>query len=90
MCYDGCDRIHPLLDALFQLLSFVIFLLKVFQEIHPYIGASCFIGISLISPTTAWRYLIECDTHFASDYKGKSPLIFNVIPLNDLVHDTIS
>ena len=49
MCYKGCHRIHPLLNDLFQLLAFVIFLLKVFQEIHPSIGASCFTGISLIS-----------------------------------------
>ena len=23
MCYDSCDRIHPLLDDMFELLSFV-------------------------------------------------------------------
>ena len=33
-----------------------LFLLKVFQEIHPYIGASCFTGISLISTVITLRY----------------------------------
>ena len=58
----------------------VLLLLKVVQEIHPQIGASCFTGLRHLSPITLSRYLALCDTYFSSEYKENSPLISTVIP----------
>ena len=88
--YDYCYRIHSLLSALYQLLALLFLLLKVVQEIHPQIGASCLTGILPLSTITLQIYLIVCDTYFASKYKGNSPLIFTIIPLIDLGFNSIA
>ena len=62
---------YPMLHCKYQPLFSI--LLKVVQEIHPQIGASCFVGILYPSSfTTLSIYLTICVVYFASNYKGNS------------------